>query len=109
VSLVSANLLKGLLVRQKALPTHPLEIALHRLPRLLLDDDVPPDRVGGTSRRSSGSSSVVLAVVSIPARTTGRLHLSKQELVELALHPGLYYAGLNRRLVPQQVELRPSS
>jgi hypothetical protein len=52
---------------------------------------------------------VVLAVVSIPARTTGRLHLSKQELVELALHPGLYYAGLNRRLVPQQVELRPSS
>jgi hypothetical protein len=56
---------------------------------------------------SSGSSSVVLAVFSMHHRR--RLYPSKQELVELALHRGLYYACLNRRLVPQQVESSPSS
>src|SRR5688572_13471718 len=36
-----------LLVRQQALPTHPLEFLLHLLRRLLLADDDPPDRAGG--------------------------------------------------------------
>ena len=46
MSLVSSNLLQGLLVRQQALPTHLLDIPLYLLCRLLLADDAP-GRVGG--------------------------------------------------------------
>src|SRR5215212_8853484 len=44
--LVAGYLLQDLLVWQEALPTHPLEIQLHLIRRLLLADDVPPGRVG---------------------------------------------------------------